>query len=142
MNTQQIQLVQDSWKMVRPIANTAGQIFYGRLFQTHPQLQSLFRGDLPTQIKKLMTMLTVVVNGLTRLEQIIPAAQSLAVRHIDYGVKEEHYAAVGSALLWTLEQGLGEAWNEELKEAWTTAFQTLSSVMIAAHQEAVSVATT
>ncbi len=136
MNTQQIQLVQDSWKLVQPIANTAGQLFYGRLFETHPTLQHLFRGNLEEQIKKLMTMLTVIVNNLTRLEQIIPTAQKLAVRHIDYGVEEEHYAAVGNALLWTLEQGLGEAWNAEIEEAWTTAYQTLSGVMIAAHQEA------
>lgn len=136
MNTQQIELVQDSWKLVQPIANTAGQLFYGRLFEVNPELQSLFRGNMDEQIQKLMTMLTVIVNNLTRLEQIIPAAQKLAVRHIDYGVEEKHYAAVGSALLWTLEQGLGEAWNSNVEEAWTTAYQTLSGVMIAAHQDA------
>ena len=140
MTTRQIVLIQDSWKLVTPIANTAGQIFYKRLFDQTPTLRSLFRGDLSEQIKKLMTMLTVIVNGLTRLEQIVPAAQKLAVKHIDYGVRIEYYDAVGSALLWTLEQGLGEAWNQELAEAWAEAYGTLSGVMIAAHQEALQAA--
>ncbi|MEZ4885830.1 MAG: globin family protein [Chitinophagales bacterium] len=139
MTNQQILLIQDSWKLVTPIADTAGSIFYTRLFDETPALRHLFRGDLSEQIKKLMTMLGLIVNNLTRLEQIVPTAQKLAVRHIDYGVEVAHYTAVGNALLWTLEQGLGEVWNEDLENAWATAYGILSGVMIAAHQEAIAV---
>ncbi|MFK7904155.1 MAG: globin family protein [Chitinophagales bacterium] len=138
MTNQQILLVQDSWKLVIPIKETAGRLFYMRLFEETPALKLLFKGDASEQVKKLMTMLTVIVNNLSRLEQIVPAAKKLAVKHIDYGVEIAYYPKVGSALLWTLEQGLGEAWNEDLKSAWQTAYGTLSRVMIEAHQKAVN----
>jgi len=138
MTNQQILLVQDSWKLVNPIKETAGRLFYMRLFDETPALKQLFKGDTSGQVKKLMTMLTLIVNNLSRLEQIVPAAQKLAVKHIDYGVEIAYYPKVGSALLWTLEQGLGEAWNEDLKSAWQTAYGTLSRVMIEAHQKAVN----
>jgi nitric oxide dioxygenase len=77
-----------------------------------------------------MTTLAVVVNGLTNLEMILPAASSLARRHVSYGVKPAHYASVGEALLWTLEKGLGDAWNAQTASAWATAYQTLSGFMI------------
>jgi len=73
----------------------------------------------------------VVVNGLSNLESILPAARILAKRHVTYGAKPEHYAVVGSALLWTLEKGLGSAWTSEVASAWTAAYGTLSDFMIA-----------
>jgi len=72
-----------------------------------------------------------VVNGLANLESILPAASALAKRHLAYGARAEHYPVVGSALLWTLEKGLGEAWTPELAAAWTAAYGTLSGFMIA-----------
>jgi nitric oxide dioxygenase len=84
------------------------------------------------QGRKLMMTLGVVVNGLKNLDAIVPAAQALAVKHVGYGVKAADYAPVGEALLWTLQQGLGEACTAEVAAAWTTAYATLSGVMIAA----------
>ena len=55
--------------------------------------------------------------------------QALGERHVGYQVKDEHYATVGAALLWTLEQGLGEGWNDELASAWTTVYTVLSTTM-------------
>jgi hemoglobin-like flavoprotein len=84
------------------------------------------------QRKILMQTLTVVVNSLDKLEQIVPAVQALGRRHAGYGVREAHYTTVGEALLWTLEQGLGEAFTPEVRAAWTTAYGTLATVMIEA----------
>lgn len=77
-----------------------------------------------------MMTLAVVVNGLTNLDAILPAASALARRHVSYGVKPSHYTSVGEALLWTLEQGLGDAWNADTAAAWTAAYATLSGFMI------------
>lgn len=99
MTNRQILLVQNSWKLVIPIKETAGRLFYMRLFDETPELKQLFKGDMSSQVKKLMTMLTMIVNNLSRLEQIVPAAQKLAVKHIDYGVEVAYYPKVGSALL-------------------------------------------
>lgn len=129
MTNQQIDLVQSSWKKVLPIADTAGMLFYNRLFEIAPEVRPLFGENIEPQAKKLMKMLGMVVGGLTKLDRLIPQVQQLGARHSNYGVQAAHYAVVAQALLWTLEKGLGEAWNEDLKAAWTTAYTTLAGVM-------------
>lgn len=136
MTPEQIETVQSSWEKVKPISEQAAELFYGRLFELDPSLKSLFRGDMKEQGKKLMATLNVAVTSLTKLETILPAVQDLGRRHVQYGVPDESYATVGEALLWTLEQGLGEDFTPEAKEAWTETYTTLSSVMLEASKEA------
>jgi hemoglobin-like flavoprotein len=130
MTPDQIKLVQESFAKVAPISEQASVIFYDRLFDVAPAVKSMFPADMTEQRKKLMATLAVVVNGLSNLESILPAASALAVRHISYGAKAEHYPVIGAALLWTLEKGLGEAWTADIAAAWTAAYGTLSGYMI------------
>lgn len=127
-----IEAVQNSWKQVLPIADTAADLFYGKLFELDPALKPLFKSDMGEQKKKLMQMLGAAVNGLSDVEALIPVVQDLGQRHSGYGVQESHYATVGAALLWTLEQGLGDGYTDEVQAGWTAVYETLSSVMIAA----------
>jgi nitric oxide dioxygenase len=131
MNPTQIKLVQDSFAKVAPIADQAAVMFYDRLFEIAPAVKAMFPADLSEQRKKLMATLAVVVNGLSNLQAILPAASALAKRHVSYGARPEHYPVVGSALLWTLEKGLGAAWTPEVATAWAAAYGTLSDFMIA-----------
>lgn len=136
MTPEQITLIKESWAKVEPISDQAAELFYGRLFETEPSVKPLFKGNMESQGQKLMTMIGVAVNGLDKLDEIVPAVQDLGRRHVGYGVKDEHYPVVGAALLWTLEKGLGDAWNDDLKAAWAEAYGILSSTMIAATKEA------
>ncbi len=137
MNTDQIELVRASFAKVVPIKDAAAGLFYGRLFETAPEVKPLFKGDMTDQGRKLMATLAVVVNGLANLETILPAVKALAVKHVDYGVAPEDYAKVGAALLWTLEQGLGADFTPAVRDAWTSAYATLSDATIqAAYQPA------
>jgi len=130
MTPDQVKLVQQSFAKVAPISETAAVLFYDRLFEIAPQVRAMFPADMTEQRKKLMATLAAVVSGLANLESILPAASALAKRHVTYGARAEHYPVVGSALLWTLEKGLGEAWTPELAAAWTAAYGTLSGFMI------------
>jgi len=130
MTPDQVQLVQESFAKVAPIADQVASMFYGRLFEIAPQVRAMFPPDMAEQQRKLMATLTIVVNGLSNPESILPAASSLATRHVAYGARPEHYPVVGSALLWTLEQGLGEEWTEEVADAWRAAYAMLSGFMI------------
>jgi len=130
MTPEQVALVQGSFAKVAPIADKAAQLFYGRLFEIAPSVRPLFPADMTEQSRKLMATLAIMVNGLSTLESVLPAASALAKKHVSYGVKREHYAPVGEALLWTLEKGLGAAWNAELETAWKAAYGTLSGFMI------------
>ena len=140
MTPDQISLVQTSFAQVLPIADTAAALFYYNLFELDPSLRPMFRGDMAEQGRKLMTMLRVVVNGLTRLDQIVPAVQELGRRHARYGVRDEHYDTVGAALLSTLHQGLGDAFTPEVATAWATAYTLLAGTMKAAAAEALPLA--
>ncbi len=127
----QVALVQESWKLVVPIADQAAALFYSKLFELDPSLKGLFKSDMKDQGKKLMDMITVAVRGLDDLEGIVPALKSLARRHVGYDVKAEHYDTVGEALLWTLEQGLGpDVFSDACKEAWATTYGIMAQVMI------------
>src|SRR5215471_4091236 len=107
MTSRQIELVQESFQKVQAIAREAAQLFYDRLFAIDPALRPMFRGDLEEQGKKLMQVLATGVGALRRPEAILPALEELGRRHAAYGVTDDHYTTVATALLWTLEQGLG-----------------------------------
>ena len=130
MNPTQINIVQESFAQVAPISEQAAVLFYDRLFEVAPTVKAMFPADLKEQRKKLMATLAVVVNGLSNLESVLPAASALAKRHVSYGARPEHYPVVGGVLLWTLEKGLGEAWTSDVADAWTAAYGTLSGYMI------------
>ena len=123
-------LVQETFKMVEPIAETAADLFYTHLFELDPSLRTLFKGDMVEQGKKLMTTLKVAVEGLDDLDRLAPVVRVLGLRHLESGVKEAHYATVGAALLWTLEQGLGDAFTPDVKNAWANVYGVLSETMI------------
>lgn len=126
----QKKLVQDSWSKVVPIADTAASLFYGRLFELDPSLKPLFKSSsMPEQGKKLMQMITVAVKGLDDLGTLVPAVQALGKRHKGYGVKDSHYETVGTALLWTLGQGLGDGFTPQVREAWTITYTVLADTM-------------
>ena len=122
-------LVQESFQTIAPIADDAAALFYGRLFALDPSLQHMFRGDMKEQRRKLMQMITAAVKGLDRLEQLVPVVEDLGRRHVGYGVTDAHYDTVGSALLWTLEMGLGSAFTPETKEAWAAVYGLLATTM-------------
>ena len=135
MEAKTIKLVQESFAKVMPISEQAAAIFYGKLFEKDPSLKPLFRGNMTEQGKKLMRMLATAVNGLTRLDSIVPAVQDLGKRHVGYGVTDQMYDTVGSALLETLEAGLGDAFTPEVRQAWTEVYLLLASVMKEAANE-------
>lgn len=135
MNSRQVELVQSSFEQVLPIADTAADLFYKRLFELDPALRPLFRGDLRLQGKKLMDALGIVVVNLRRVDRVIPSIRALATRHVAYGVRDSDYTTVGQALIDTLQVGLGSGFTAEISEAWLAAYTLLASVMKSAAEE-------
>jgi hemoglobin-like flavoprotein len=118
---------------VVPIADQAASLFYGKLFELDPDIKLLFaQTEIEEQKKKLMQMISIAVHGLGRLDQIVPAVQELGKRHVIYNVQNDHYDTVGAVLLWTLEQGLGDAFTPEVQEDWAATYTVLADTMKAA----------
>ena len=122
-------LVQATFAEVAPIADVAAELFYGRLFEIDPTLKPMFRGDMREQGRKLMQMLAFAVGSLHRLHELLPAVREMGRRHAGYGVRDEHYDTVASALLWTLEKGLGDGLTPEVKSAWVSVYTLLAETM-------------
>lgn len=136
MQAQTVQLVQQSWAKVAPIAPQAAALFYTNLFERDPQLQSLFTGNMTAQGAKLMQMISAAVARLDQPNVLLPILQQLGVRHKDYGVKDAHYSTVGAALLQTLEQGLGDDFTPDVRQAWTDVYGVMAETMMAAAHKA------
>ena len=129
MTPEQIALVQSSFKSVAPMASKVADLFYDRLFEIAPEIRRMFPAELSHQKVKLVAMLATAVNNLHQLDAILPAVRELGNRHRGYGVTAEHYAPVGAALLWTLEQGLGPAFKPDVRAAWSEAYSVLAGAM-------------
>ena len=140
MTPEQIDLVQSSFKKVAPIADTAADIFYDRLFEIAPDTRALFPEVMTDQKKKLMTMIGVAVNGLKDLDAIVPAVKELGARHQGYKVTDAHYDSVGAALIYTLGKGLGDDFTPDTEAAWTETYGLLAGVMKDAQKEAAAAA--
>lgn len=130
MTPEQKQLVKDSWAKVLPIKDTAAELFYGRLFEVYPEVKPMFKGDMKEQGAKLMAMLNTAVNGIDNLEALIEPLKNLGAKHKDYGVSAEDYGKVADAFLWTLGQGLGDGFTDEVKDAWVVTYTTVADVMV------------
>ncbi|MCG7867577.1 MAG: globin domain-containing protein [Candidatus Thiodiazotropha taylori] len=129
MTPEQITHVKSSWSKVEPIADQAAALFYGRLFEVYPEVKPYFKGDMEAQGKKLMSMIGTAVGSLDNLEPLLPVIRESGKRHAEYGVQAVDYDKVADALLWTLGEGLGDAFNDEVKEAWVVTYTALAGVM-------------
>jgi hemoglobin-like flavoprotein len=130
MSPERQALVRQSWKQFEPAIRNAGTRFYERLFELDPEAQRLFAGtNMAEQEEKLMAMFAEIVRVLDQEDVLVTEVAALAHRHVDYGVKDADYESVGAALMWTLEEGLGDAFTPEVKSAWTEAYLLVASVM-------------
>lgn len=136
LTPQHVADVQRTWELCIPIADTAADIFYTRLFELDPRLRSLFPSEMKEQKKKLMMMITAAVRGLSDLDKLVPVVQDLGRRHAGYRVTDEHYATVGMALIDTLRKGLGEHFTPEVEQGWVAVYGVLSTTMIEAARQA------
>ena len=129
MTNEDVRFVRESWAQVQPISAQAAELFYSRLFAVAPQLKRLFKGDMQAQGQRLMRMIDTAVGELENVDDLIPVLEDLGRRHAGYGVREADYDTVAGALLWTLEMGLGDAFTDDIKDAWTRTYALLAETM-------------
>ncbi len=118
-----------SWQLVAPMADEAAELFYARLFELDPSLRALFHTDPAVRRRKLMDALTFIVTRVDRPDDLLPMLSALGERHVGYGVRAEHYATAGEALMWTLDQGLGALRTTEAREAWVATYAFVATAM-------------
>ena len=136
LTEQELALVQGSFQKVMRMVVKVTQLFYARLFEIDPSTKPLFAHvNMPNQGLILMKTLSTAVSSLDNMAILVPLLEDLGKQHITYGVIESQYASVGEALLWTLEQGLGDEFTPEVKAAWAKAYSILAEVACRAYRK-------
>lgn len=143
----QKQAIARTWRLVLPIADTAADLFYKRLFELDPSLRPLFPTDMTAQRRKLMQSLHFIVRGLDwpdsawaetveEKDDVVLVVLALGRRHRQlYRVEDRHYATVRQALFWALGHGLGDAFTREVREAWARAYDLIALLMKSARDQ-------
>lgn len=131
LTREQISIIQMTFAQIGD-ADALATLFYNQLFQMDPSVKALFNGDMTQQRMKLVQTLAVVVHGLNNLDTIIPAIQNLGQRHVVYGVTVEHWQLVGDALLWALAEHFGDAFTDDVRNAWADAYGFIARTAIEA----------
>ena len=141
LNDAEKKLILSSWRLVVPIKDTAADLFYRRLFEIKPSYQQLFKNDMATQKRKLIAMLAFIVKSLdwpdsawrddvAEEDDLFLVVLALGRRHSElYSVPDAAYAAVGEALLWTLDYGLGKEFTPPVRAAWTKIYGLIATAM-------------
>ncbi|HTX15897.1 MAG TPA: globin domain-containing protein [Candidatus Baltobacteraceae bacterium] len=100
--------------------------FYRRLFELAPEVRPLFSQEIGQQAKKFSDTFAWVIAHLERPDELCSEMQALGARHNGYGVKVDHYAPLGSALIWMFQRTLGDRFTPEMEEAWLEFYAFLS----------------
>jgi hemoglobin-like flavoprotein len=141
LNDAEKKLILNSWRLVVPIKGTAADLFYRRLFEIKPAYQQLFKSDMAAQKRKFIAMLAFIVKALdwsdsawrddvAEEDDLFLVVLALGRRHAElYAIPDAAYAAVGEALLWTLDYGLGKEFTPPVRAAWTKIYGLVATAM-------------
>ena len=84
---------------------------------------------------KLMDALAAMVGALDRREIFQSVISHSARQHAQFGATPSHFVAFGEALMWGLQEQFGPAFTPELREAWSTLYDTIQSKMVGARSD-------
>ena len=112
---------------------------YARLFQD-AEIAAMFdraAQESGEQPRRLAGAILAYAKNIDHLENLGPAVQTMVARHVDTGVKPEHYPHVAAALLPAIRDVLGaEVATDEVLAAWGEAYWMLADILIAAEAQA------
>jgi len=135
IDSEQVDLVRDSFVQILLDADAAARLFYDRLFDLAPDTRSLFHNDMAEQGRHLIGALAKIVTGLSSLDVMLPGLCKLAERHADYGVEDRHYLVAGDALVHMVTVHGGADIDSVTIQAWKTAYTMIAGAMIAASND-------
>jgi nitric oxide dioxygenase/hemoglobin len=112
---------------------------YARLF-VNKDIEAMFDRAAQTsgeQPKRLAAAILAYAKNIDKLQNLGTAVSRMVARHIDTGVKAEHYPYVANALLPAIRDVLGEEIaTDEVLAAWGEAYWMLADILIAAEAQA------
>ena len=105
--------------------------FYELLFERYPAVTALFSDmQMEEHAPKMLSALSLVVEGLNNQYFPIEGLQDLGERHAGYGATEELYGPVAETMLDVLAEFLGEEWSDSAKDAWSKVLNLVAELML------------
>ena len=123
-------LIREGFEAVLADKSAATALFYKHLFEKNPELRSMFIVDLDKQRMKLAQTLDVLVAQMDDSNTFLTTLNDLALRHLAYGVRPEHYDLAGEALQYMLAEMIGGKFTSQMAAAWATLYDGIAEVMI------------
>ncbi|MCW1925394.1 globin domain-containing protein [Luteolibacter arcticus] len=130
LDLEQKLLLRKTFAVVERQSHVSALMFYQRLFELDPMLRPLFKSDIEPQAVKLMDMLAALLDMLEKPDELNEIMEEMGIRHLGYGVKDEHYATVGVALLGMLSSVLGKEFDATTRQAWAALYQLIAEAML------------
>lgn len=112
---------------------------YARLFRNEDVAAMFDKAaqESGEQPKRLAAAILAYARNIDKLGNLGPAVQRMVSRHVETGVKAEHYPLVAEALLPAIREVLGaDIATDEVLAAWGEAYWMLADILIAAEAKA------
>jgi hemoglobin-like flavoprotein len=139
LSAQTIAIVKSTGPALRKHGVAITTAMYARLFQDE-SVKAMFdqaAQDSGEQPRRLAAAILGFAENIDKLEALGGAVARMVARHVDTGVKPEHYPKVAAALLPAIRDVLGEEIaTDEVLAAWGEAYQLLADLLIAKEAEA------
>lgn len=126
---EELELIEQAAAVVEDCPDQFGDAFYTTLFEIAPDARALFTDDLTAQQGKLVDELAFLIEAARDLDTFVERARELGRRHVDYGVRQEHYELVGVALTAALRECMHNEWTDAHDAAWAKLYSLISDVM-------------
>jgi len=112
---------------------------YARLFENE-EVKAMFdqaAQESGEQPRRLANAILAYARNIDKLDMLTAAVERMVQRHVETGVKAQHYPYVANALLPAIRDVLGEeVATDEVLAAWGEAYWMLADILIAAEAQA------
>lgn len=126
----QCETLRNSMGRLIPACEAVSAQCYRRLFEMHPEIQTLFPDDMESQQEKLVLMLASAIDMLGDRTQFHARCAELGRQHLGYGARPEHYPIVIGLILEELGRAADPPLTEEEQRCWVLLFQLIESAML------------
>jgi len=133
MNQESKDLVKKSWAIISERSDDMIMV-YEKLYQWAPDTRAMFNIGIDKQAKKLKDTLAFIVDHLDNEESLANHSKRLGAGHDQYQLKPEHYTKLNIAFVESIEEILGEEYEEKIGLAWKEALEKVSEMMLNQHR--------
>ncbi len=105
---------------------------YERLF-VNDEVKQMFNQaaqESGEQPRRLAAAILGYAENVDKLQNLTPVVQRMVARHVECGVKAEHYPYVAEALLPAIRDVIGDGATDEVLAAWGEAYWFLADILI------------